>query len=170
MRYSRSPTKLVSFVNRCLVAVFVTSLDWSLAFLVSLFSRCCYFICCCWVSLTSFFFNFLTEGKLLYHVVLVSALQQCESATGIHMSPPSWTHLPPHPTSLSCHRALSLSSLCHIAISHWLSVLHMVMCMFQCYSFKLSHPLFPPLCPKVCPLWPCLLCCPANRFISIPSF
>ena len=46
--------------------------------------------------------------------------------------PPS--HLPPHPTPLGGHRALSLSSLRHTAHSHWLSVLHIVICMFQLLS------------------------------------
>ena len=31
-------------------------------------------------------------------------------------------------------------SLRHTANSHWLSVLHIVMFMFQCYSLNLSHP------------------------------
>ena len=47
---------------------------------------------------------FLTGGKLLYNVVLVSATQQRESAINTHMSPV--VHSPPHPTPLGCHRAL----------------------------------------------------------------
>ena len=36
------------------------------------------------------FFNlFLIERKLLYNIVLVSAVHQHESVIGIHMSPPS---------------------------------------------------------------------------------
>ena len=61
--------------------------------------------------------------------------------------PPS--HLPLHPTPLGCHRALGLGSLHHTANSHQLSVLHMVMYMFQCHSLNSSQPLLPPLCPKV---------------------
>ena len=42
---------------------------------------------------------------MLYRIVLVSAKHQHESAIGIHMSPPSWTSLPPatpfHPSRLS---------------------------------------------------------------------
>ena len=57
--------------------------------------------------------------------------------------------LPPHPTPLGCHRAPGLSSLHLTANSHWLAVLHMVMCMFQRCSLNLSHPLLPPLCPRI---------------------
>ena len=44
-----------------------------------------------------------------------------------------------HPSHPSNNRAEGLSSLHHIANSHWLSILHMVMYMFQCYSLNLSH-------------------------------
>ena len=58
-----------------------------------------------------------------------------DSAIGIPMSLPSQTSLPPptlsHPFRLS--QSLGLSSLNHIANSHWLSILHMVMCIFPCY-------------------------------------
>ena len=66
---------------------------------------------------------FLIGGELLYNIVLVSAIHQRESARGIHMSPLSWTSLPPptHPTPRGCLRAPDLSSLCHTANSHWLS-------------------------------------------------
>ena len=52
---------------------------------------------------------------------MVFAIHQHESATGIHMSPPSY--LSPHPTPLGCHRAPALGSLPYIAYSHWLSTL-----------------------------------------------
>ena len=45
---------------------------------------------------------------------------------------------------------------------HWLSILHMVMYMFQCYFPKSSTPLLPLPCPKC----PCVLCCPARRIFS----
>ena len=67
---------------------------------------------------------------------------------------------------LGCHTALALGSLRSTSNSHWLHILHMVMCVFQCYSLKSSHPLLPPLCPKVCSLCLCLLCCPAHRTVS----
>ena len=45
-----------------------------------------------------FLLLFLFIGvKLLYNVVLVSAVQWSESAIGIYISPPSWTSLPPRP-------------------------------------------------------------------------
>ena len=50
---------------------------------------------------------FLFGGWLLSNFVLVSANYQHESAIGIHISPPSWTSLPLHPTPLDCHRGPS---------------------------------------------------------------
>ena len=43
--------------------------------------------------------------QLLYNVVLVFAVQGSKSAMCIHMSPPAWASLPPHPTPLGHHRA-----------------------------------------------------------------
>ena len=61
-------------------------------------------------------------------------------------APPS----PPTPsTPLGCHRALGLSCLGYRAPSHWQSLLHMVMEMFQCSCLNASHPLLPQLCPQV---------------------
>ena len=86
----------------------------------------------------------------------------------VHMSPPFWYPLPPlfHPVHLGFHRALALGSLRQISDSHWLSVLHMEMYMFQGYSLKSSHPPLPLLCPKVCSLCLCLLRCLAHRIIG----
>ena len=82
---------------------------------------------------------------------------------------PSWTPLlpPSHPIPLGCHRAPALGALLHASVSHWPSVLHMVIYMFQCYSLKSSHPLLLPLSPKVCSLRLCLLCCPVGRILGI---
>ena len=77
--------------------------------------------------------------------------------------PPS--HLPPHPAPLGCHRALGLSSLRRTENSHWLSILHIVVCMFQCYSPNSSHPLLP-LFHQVCAL--CLHLSLLNRVPLIP--
>ena len=38
---------------------------------------------------------------MLYNIVLVFAIHQHESVTGIHMPSPSWTFLPPHPSPLN---------------------------------------------------------------------
>ena len=60
------------------------------------------------------------------------------------------SNLPPHCIPLDYHRALALGALCHTSNLHWLSILHMVMYMFQCFSLKSSHPLLLPLSPKIC--------------------
>ena len=80
----------------------------------------------------------------------------------ILMSPPSWnsSHFLPHSTAPGYHRESDLSSMNHTANSHWLSILYMVMHMFQCYSLNSSLPLLPSFCPQVCflylsPLLPC---------------
>ena len=51
------------------------------------------------------------------------------------MSPPSWTSLPPPTQSHSSRLSQStgFSSLPPSAYSHWLSVLHMIIHLFQCY-------------------------------------
>ena len=67
---------------------------------------------------------------------------------------------PSHPFRLSL--STDLSFLCHIANSHWLSVLHMIRYIFQCCFFNSSYPLLLPLCPQVCSLCLCLYCCPLN--------
>jgi len=79
---------------------------------------------------------------MLYNVVLVSAVQQCES------------------------RSTKLSSLCCTAAFHYPPILHMIVYICQCYSLNLSHPLFPSLCPQVHSIHLHLYSCPANRFIS----
>ena len=74
-----------------------------------------------------------------------------------------WNLPPTFPTSshpLGCQGALHLSFLLHIANSHWLSILHMVLYTFPCYSLNSFHP-FSPLCPQVFSLisaFPLLLC------------
>ena len=64
------------------------------------------------------------------------------------LEPPS--HFPPHPNPSRLSQSTALSSLLHTAKSHWLSLLHTVMYMFQCCSLSSSHPLLPLLCPEVC--------------------
>ena len=85
--------------------------------------------------------NAMIGGWLFYNTVLASVTHQHESATGIHMPPPSWTPLPSpspsYPSRLSQNPGLS--SLFYTANSHLLSILHMVMYMFPCYSLNSSH-------------------------------
>ena len=90
--------------------------------------------------------------------MMVSATHQYELAVGMHVSPPFGTlsHLPHHQIPPSCHRAWVLGVPLHISNLHWLSVLHMVIYIFQCYSLKSSHPLLLPLNPKLCSLHLCL--------------
>ena len=105
---------------------------------------------------------------MLYNIVLVSAIHQHESAIGIHMSPPSWPSLLPPTTSQPSKLSQSpgLSSLSHTANSHWLSILHVILYMFPCYSFHSSHPLLSLPESQVCSLCLNLHCCSTNRFIS----
>ena len=100
--------------------------------------------------------------------MLVSAKPQHESTIDLCKPLPlePFSHPPPHPTPLDCHGALGLSFLCHIANDHWLSILHMVMYMFPCYSFNSGRPLPPPLCHQVRPLCLHLHCSLAYRIIS----
>ena len=78
-------------------------------------------------------------------------MHQYELSIGIHMFPPAWTpsHLPHQPIPLGYHRGLVLSLLHNTSNLHWLSILHMVIYMFQCYSLKSSHYLLLPLSQKV---------------------
>ena len=85
---------------------------------------------------------------MLYSIVLVSAIDQHESA--IDMPPPSWTSLSPstpsHPSRLS--HSTGLSSRPHTVNSHWLSILHMVI--YIVYVSRLLSQFVPPSsCPTV---------------------
>ena len=78
---------------------------------------------------TSFYY-FLKklEYNMLYNAVLVSAVPWSGAPIGVHISAPSWTSpaspTPFHPSRSS--RNTELSSLCYIAASHQLSILHTV--------------------------------------------
>ena len=77
--------------------------------------------------------------------MLASASQECESAVSIHtplsLEPPTPSPTPSHPISeLSQHTRLSF--LCYTE-NFPLTILHMAIYMFQCYSFSSSHPLLP---------------------------
>ena len=85
----------------------------------------------------------------------------------VYMCPHSepHSHLPPHPISQCCPRALALSAPSHAWNLDWWPISHMVIYMFQCYCLKSSHPCLLPQSPKVCSLHLCLFCCPAHRVI-----
>ena len=72
--------------------------------------------------------------------------------------------------SLCCRRAPALSALLHASNLHWLSILHMVIYMFQCSSLILSHPWPLAHSPKVCSLHLCLFCCLAYRVYRLSKF
>ena len=96
--------------------------------------------------LNYYFFTFIFNGRI---IALLCCVGSCH--------PPMWIgrkytyalfllNLPPlHTPSLPSRSSQSteLSSLCYTATCHWLSILHMVMDMFQCLSLNLSHPLLP---------------------------
>ena len=71
---------------------------------------------------------------------------------------------PSHTSRLS--QDARLCSLCHVAASHQLSVLHMIEYICQCYFFNWSFPLLPSLYPHVCSLRLHLHFLPASLFIS----
>ena len=83
-----------------------------------------------------FFFFFFKRRTitLQYCGGFFFAIHRHESAMGAYVSPhpecPSL--LPPHPIPLGCPRAPALSALLHASNLHWLSILHMVIYMFQC--------------------------------------
>ena len=83
---------------------------------------CCFF-CCCFI----FKIYVWIRGKLLYNVVLVSAIQELQSAIIIHIAAPSWASLSPprlHPSGSS--QSTRLGSQGYIAASQQLSILHVV--------------------------------------------
>ena len=94
-----------------------------------------------------------TGVQLFYIVVLVSSVQQSESAICIHISPVSWTAFafrPPH--------CIKQSSLCYTIGSCQLSILYIVSIVYVLISisqFLQPYP-FPPLYPYICSLPLCL--------------
>ena len=115
-----------------------------------------------------FFFN-------LFLIEKITALQCCVSFccwTPVNQSyvyicplppaPPSYT--PPHPTRLS----MACTPCAPTAATLWLSILHTVVCMFQCCSLNPSHPLLPPLHPQVCSL--CISIPALQIGLSVPLF
>ena len=77
--------------------------------------------------------------------------------------PPS--HFPPHPIPQGHPSAPALSTLSHASNLDQRSISYMIICMFQCYSLKSSHPRLLPQSPKVCSLHLFLFCCLTYRVI-----
>ena len=70
---------------------------------------------------------------------------------------------PAHSSRLS--QSAWLGSLCYTATSHQVSILHMMVYIYQNDFLHSSRPLLPLLCPQVHVLHLCLHSFPANRFI-----
>ena len=99
--------------------------------------------------------------------MLVSAIHQHESSTGIQRFSPSWIPLPP-PTPLDWHRAPGWAPRV-VQQLHTSYLFYMWWCvLFQCYPLNASHPLLPLLCPFVCSLCPSLI--PAQQIGNFGSF
>ena len=115
------------------------------------------FICLCFGFIS---FNFLCKFIFNWRII---ALQYCIGFCHIptrishrHAYVPTLLILPPSP--LGCHRAPDLSSCVIEQISTGCVILHMEMCMLQCYSLNLPH--FPTISASlfsksVSPLLPC---------------
>ena len=82
----------------------------------------------------------------------------------IYMFSPSWSPLPPPSPSppSGSSQGTSPEHLSHASLG-WRSVSHLIICMFQCYSLRSSHPHLLPQSPKVCSVHLCLFFCPAYR-------
>ena len=98
------------------------------------------------------------------------AIHQHESATGVHVFP----ILNPPPTSLPVPSlwVIPLHQPRASCLMHWTwtgDLFHMILCMFQCHSPKLSHPCPLPQSPKDCSIHLCLFCCLAYRVIFLNS-
>ena len=65
-----------------------------------------------------FIFYFLIGGKLLYNVLLVSGIWQCESVTIIYVSPSSEPLFPPHIPALKFIKEHQAGSLDYTATFH----------------------------------------------------
>ena len=98
-----------------------------------------------------FIFYFLIGGKLLYNVVLVSGIWQCESVTIIYVSPSSEPLFPPYIPALKFIKEHQAGSLDYIATFHCFTHdgVYMSMLLAQFSSRGSSHHL-PLLCPHIC--------------------
>ena len=101
---------------------------------------------------------------MLYSVVLVSAIQQQESAVSIYIYPLPLESSPLalHPTPLGCYRASGWAP----CVIQKLPTSYFTYVNIYVSMLLSSHPPFPLLCPEVYSLCLHLYSCPANGFIS----
>ena len=112
-------------------------------------------------------FHFFFIGvKLLYNVVLVSAVQWSESAIRIPISPSSWTSLPPFPLHLGHHRGPSWAPCAIQQVPTTYLFTHGSVFMSNLIS-QFTPPSPSPPCPHVRSQYLCLYPCPTNRFIFL---
>ena len=128
-----------------------------------------------WYNLIHWFYFIFYFFKFIYFNWRLITLQYCSGfchaltwishgcTCVLHPEPPS--QLPPHPIPQSCPSASAMKALFHASNLDWWFISHMVIYMFQCYSFKSSHPRLFPQSPKVCSLHLCLFCCLKYRII-----
>ena len=111
---------------------------------------------CCIAQDVNIFSNLLGIW-LLFSAVLVSAIQQCESAIRVRRSLSSWASQPPplFSSPLGHHGAPTWAP-CAIHSFSLAVYIDMVVYMRQCYTPSLSHPPFPLLGPQVHSLCLCL--------------
>ena len=114
--------------------------------------------------------NFIYLFILLYSTVLILPYIDL-NPPWVYMCSPSWTPLPPpspsHPTGHPS--APAPSTLYHALNLDWRFISHMIIHMFQCHSFRSSHPHPLPQSPKDCSIHVCLFCC-LTYGLSLPSF
>lgn len=105
-----------------------------------------------WINIVGTAYFFISFLKKIYSVVLVSVIQQ-ESVIYYYTYIPSLLSFPPlhplHPCRSS--QGTRLGSLCCIATSPQLSILHVIVYMCRLYFLHSSHSLPLPLCPQVHP-------------------
>ena len=103
---------------------------------------------------------------MLYNFVLVSAIQKGESVIIVCISLLSWASFLPQPHPSRWSQSARLGSLCYVATSHQLSILHMIVYICWCYFLYLSHYLLTPLCAQVYSLHLCFHSFLVNNFIG----
>ena len=93
-------------------------------------------------SITTFFLNlFIFTWRI---ISLQYCIALCHTSIWISHRCIYIYILPPDPIPLGHHRTPNLSTLSHTANSHWLSILHIVVYTFSCYSVYSLHPLLSP--------------------------